>query len=106
MARAGDYGLRVEEDAIPVQPVIRRTAEVFKFDPFCAISEGTLIAIVDPKDSDKVVKELIKNGISGAVVGEVVDKEKGHAIVKDGKERVLEHPKVDPYWVLAAEFSK
>jgi len=106
MARAGNYGLRVDENAIPIQPVIKKTAELFKFDPFCAISEGTLIAIVDTKDADKLVSEFNKKGILSAVVGEVVGKEKGHAIIKDGKERILEHPKVDPYWILAAELAK
>ena len=40
MARAGGYGLRVQEDAIPVQPVIRRTAELFRFDPFAGDQRG------------------------------------------------------------------
>ena len=105
MACAGEYGLRVEEELIPIQPVIKKTAELFKFDPFCAISEGTLIAIVDKKDSDALVTDFKKNGILSAVVGEVMPKKDGIVIVKGGKERILEHPKVDPYWTLAAKFS-
>ncbi len=106
MARAGNYGLAIEEDLIPIQPVIKKTAELFKFDPFCAISEGTLIAMVDKRKADSVVKALNKKGILSQVVGEVVPKSKGLKITKNGKERTLEYPKVDPYWVLAAEFSK
>jgi len=34
MARAGGYGLRVEKELIPIQPVIKRSAELFKFDPY------------------------------------------------------------------------
>jgi len=55
MARAGAYGLRIDQDAIPVQPIIKRTAELFNFDPFCAISEGTLLAIVDKNEADQLV---------------------------------------------------
>lgn len=106
MARAGHYGLRVNKDLIPIQPVVKKTADLFKFDPFCAISEGTLIAIVDKKDSDGLVAAFKRNGIVSAVAGEVVPDKEGQKIIKDGTERILKHPEADPYWTLAAEFSK
>jgi len=106
MARAGEYGLRIEEDLIPMQPVIKKTAELFNFDPFCAISEGTLIAMVDKKDAGKLVDAFKKNGILSAVVGEVVSKKDGLNIIKSGKTRELTHPKVDPYWAIAAKLSE
>ena len=106
MARAGDYGLRIEQDAIPVQPMIKRTAELFSFDPFCAISEGTLLAIVDKGEADRLVAVFGNNGILSGVAGEVTAKEQGIKIVSGGRERTLEHPKVDPYWTLVEELSK
>ncbi|OGD13328.1 MAG: hypothetical protein A2W20_03045 [Candidatus Aminicenantes bacterium RBG_16_66_30] len=106
MARAGGYGLRIEEEAIPVLPVIRRTAELFKFDPFAAISEGTLIAMADERDADGLIRALGDEGIPAATVGEVVSAAEGLKIMGRSGERPLEHPTVDPYWVLAAEFSK
>ena len=106
MARAGGYGLRIEEEAIPVQPVIRKTAELFRFDPFSAISEGTLIAMVDRKDAGGLIGALKDEGIPAAVAGEVVAPGEGMKIIGREGERALEHPKVDPYWTLAAEFSK
>ena len=106
MARAGGYGLRVEEEAIPVQPVIRKTADLFGFDAFSAISEGTLIAMVERKDTDGLIGALKDQGIPAAVAGEVVAAEEGLKIIGRAGERILEYPKVDPYWILAAEFSK
>lgn len=106
MARAGDYGLLIEEELIPIQPVIKKTAELFKFDPFCAISEGTLIIIIDKKEAVELVDAFNKKGILSSIVGEVVPKKNGLKIKSGGKERELEHPKVDPYWILAAELSK
>jgi hydrogenase maturation factor len=106
MARAGDYGLRVEEDLIPIQPVIKRTAELFDFDPFCAISEGTLIITVDKKEAEGLVDAFGKRNILSCIAGEVVPKQKGLKIVSGGKERDLEHPKVDPYWIIADKLSK
>jgi len=106
MARAGGYGLRIEEEAIPVLPVIRRTAELFKFDPFAAISEGTLIAMADERDADGLIRALGDEGIPAATVGEVVSAAEGLKIIGPSGERTLVHPEVDPYWILAAEFSK
>ena len=105
MAKAGNYGMRIEEDLIPMQPVIKRTAELFNFDPFCAISEGTLLAIVDKDDAAKLVDGFDSKGILSRVIGEVVHENRGIKVIKEGKERVLEHPKVDPYWKLAADLS-
>ena len=105
MARAGSWGLRIDEDLIPVQPVIRQTADLFEFDPFSAISEGTLLVIVDKKEADSLVKAFRAEGILSGVAGEVVSAEEGLKIVSGGAERTLEHPKVDPYWILAARFS-
>ena len=105
MARAGDYGLMIEKDQIPIQPVIKRTSELFKFDPFCAISEGTLLLMVDQKESVKLVEAFKKNGILSSIAGEVVPNKQGINVRAEGKIRKLEHPKVDPYWILAAELS-
>jgi hydrogenase maturation factor len=106
MARAGNYGLRIEQGLTPVQPVIKRTAELFKFDPFCAISEGTLLAIVDKNEADQLVAAFNKNGILSGIAGEVTAEGQGIRIISGGEERTLEHPKVDPYWSLVAELSK
>ncbi|MBM3298032.1 MAG: hypothetical protein FJY83_10610 [Candidatus Aminicenantes bacterium] len=105
MARAGRYGLRVREDLIPVQPVIRRTAELFKFDPFTAISEGTLIALVDKREADRLVAAFKRKGIPAAECGEVVPGKEGCRILGPGGERPLTHPVEDPYWRLAAAFA-
>ena len=106
MAIAGNYGLVIEEDLIPIQSVVKKTAELFNFDPFSAISEGTLLAMVDKKEADKVVNALNKNGIPARAVGEVVDKSRGLKIIKRGRARPLKHPKTDPYWLLVEKLSK
>lgn len=106
MARAGRYGFRVEQELIPIQPVIKRTAELFDFDPFCAISEGTLLAVVDRREAGKLVGAFDRAGIMSAIVGEVTAARQGLKIVGRGRERELVHPKVDPYWQLVEKFSK
>jgi len=106
MARAGGYGLRVERDLIPVQPVVKRTAEIFDFDPFCSISEGTLIVAVDGRDAGELVAALAAEGISSACCGEIVPEKEGVKVIRGGGATELKHPVVDPYWKLAAELSQ
>jgi len=106
MARAGGYGLRIEQDRIPVQPVIKKTAELFKFDPFISISEGTLLAIVARQEAGQLISAFRRAGILSEAVGEVTTKEAGIKIVSGGRARTLEHPKVDPYWTLADQLSR
>ena len=106
MAQAGGYGLRVEQDRIPIQSVVRKTAELFDFDPFCSISEGTLIAMVDGRETDALQGALEAKGIVSAICGQVVPKKEGLKLLHKGGTTVLEHPKTDPYWALAAELAK
>ncbi|MCX5754370.1 MAG: AIR synthase family protein [Candidatus Krumholzibacteria bacterium] len=105
MARAGAYGLRIEHDLIPVQPVVQRTAEIFGFDPFCAISEGTLLVAVDGRDADELVAALAAEGISSANCGEIVPEKEGLRVIRGGVATELKHPVTDPYWKLAAELA-
>lgn len=103
MARAGDYGMHVEKDLIVTQDVIMKTCEHFKIDPYIAISEGTLIAIVDPNEADLLVGEFKWKGIVSSVVGEVTDKANGVEILEKGVSSKLTHPRVDPFWSVFEE---
>jgi len=52
----------------------------------------------------------LRNIMSGPnlaeTVQEVIPKDKGIKIMRNGKEENLEHPKVDPYWILAKKLSE
>lgn len=106
MATAGGYGLRIEQQSIPVQPVIRRTADLFGFDLFSAISEGTLLLMIDQSEATPLLKEFDGHGITAAVIGEVRPSEDGLTIVDGGTERPLVHPRIDPYWGLADRLAR
>ncbi len=106
MASAGGYGLRIDKESIPIQSVIRRTADLFGFDPFCAISEGSLLLIIDPAEAPLLLKEFEGNGITAAVIGEVRPAAEGLKIIAGCAERTLEHPRVDPYWGLADRLAR
>jgi len=106
MARAGQYGIKVEQDLIVTQEVIIKTCEHFQIDPFSTISEGTLIAMVDSKEAGELVSAFTKNNILSSIVGEVTGKEDGLKITKGNRTFDLEHPKTDPYWAIMEKLLK
>ena len=106
MARAGNYGIRVNKDLIVKQDVIMKTCQHFKIDPYAAISEGTLIAIVDPGQADELVDEFERNSILSSIVGEVTDKADGLTIIEKGQTSELNHPGADPYWIVVERLAK
>jgi len=105
MARAGQYGIKVEQDLIVTQEVIVKTCKHFEIDPYSTISEGTLIAIVDPKETEGLVSEFTKNNILSSIVGEVTREKNGLKITEGGRTFDLKHPKTDPYWAIMEKLS-
>ena len=99
IARAADVGLSIERDRIPIMPGVEAAAEFFDFDPWAAISEGTLLMTVDPSGVDDVLDALEDEDIPAAEIGEVVE---GSGVTVD--ETPIEHPETDPFWSTFDEF--
>ncbi len=104
VAAVSRAGMRISLDDMVVQDVIKKTCECFCIDPYSAISEGTLIATARPEKALDVVHALGAHGIPASIVGEVVPPEEGISIAAGGRERKLEHPRVDPFWVRFEEY--
>jgi hydrogenase expression/formation protein HypE len=99
MARAAGAGIELDTDAVPVQPGVEATCEFFGIDPWISISEGTLLATVEPDGVDDVLGALDDEGIPAAEVGKVTD---GDGLVVDGEP--TEHPGADPFWAAFEEY--
>ncbi|MGQ9560531.1 MAG: AIR synthase family protein [Candidatus Oleimicrobiaceae bacterium] len=104
MAVAGNYGLRVHKERIVVQEIVHQTCAVFDIDPYKAISEGTLIAVVRKEKADQIVAALQEAGIVSSIVGEVVPAEEGLILFDHGVAFPLQHPRVDPFWTRFQEY--
>jgi hydrogenase maturation factor len=98
VAAASGVGMRVELDAVPVRPEVRAVCDHVGIDPYSSISEGTLIATVRSQHADGFLAALAEEGIEAAVVGRVIEPEKGTVLVAGGEDRPLEHPGLDPFW--------
>ncbi|HZS94598.1 MAG TPA: AIR synthase family protein [Chloroflexota bacterium] len=98
MADASNTGLMIDAGAIIVQPAVRAVCERFGIDPYVASSEGTLLLTCVPGRVLEVLGRLEDAGIPATTVGEVVPREHGLHVVRDGREEVLTEPEADPFW--------
>jgi len=98
IAQAADLGVRVVKEKIVVEECVREICQYFDIDPYAAISEGTLIIGCREYKAEEVIEALSRKGIAASVVGELINQCHGMILVEGGKERKLEHPRVDPFW--------
>jgi len=106
IAQASCTGMRIEHERIPLRDDVRKICELFNMDPYSSISEGTLLLTCRPHKANAVLETLADKGIRAAVVGEIVPAEHGIVVVRDGVERPLQHPRVDPFWDAFARASQ
>ncbi len=98
VAKASRVGMRIEKDKIIVLDEVEKICSKFGMDPYSSISEGTLIITCRESKVDTLLRRLGKKQIPASVVGEVIPESKGIILAEGGKERSLEHPRVDPFW--------
>lgn len=97
-AQAAGLGVRVEKEAIVVEPCISEICSYFGIDPYASISEGTLILACKEHKAQAIVNALTRKGIKSSIVGELTSPDKGMVLVENGKGKKLKHPIVDPFW--------
>jgi len=98
IAKTADKGLKIYKEKIPVHPNVEQVCDFFKIDPYCSISEGTLLICSRYSESEKIIKKLKEKSIESAIIGKIRNKDYGIKLVENGQEKVLEHPHVDPFW--------
>lgn len=98
VAQASGIGMRIEKNKIPVLDEVRKVCELFRIDPFSAISEGTLIITCKGEKTGAVLERLREKGITAAAVGVTLPRGEKISLVEGGKEHLLDHPGVDPFW--------
>jgi len=99
VAQAAGLGTRIEKEKIVIADGVPEICKMFGIeDPYAAISEGTLIVTCRPNRAEAVVVALESKGIRSSVVGELTPPDKGMVLVEGGRERLLVHPIVDPFW--------
>jgi hydrogenase maturation factor len=98
VAQASDVGMAIDKEAIPLREDVAKLCALFGIDPFPSISEGTLILTCCSHKIGSVLSAFQAAGIVAAHIGEVVPASEGVRLCENGAWRVLEHPRVDPFW--------
>jgi len=100
MADASGLGIHVDLDAAPVPKDIEALAAALGFDPWRAISEGTLLAAVEPSAEPAVLAAWRSAGIDGWHLGTFDAHAKRSTIRSSGITEMLTEPGTDPFWPL------
>jgi hydrogenase expression/formation protein HypE len=94
LAQQSKVSIRIEEVKIPVREEVLAACEMLGFDPLYVANEGKMIAIVPPRDADKVLKAMRKNkyGKDAAIIGEVGAEKPGRVVMKTvlGSSRIVD----------------
>lgn len=79
LARAANVGVLLEEERLPVRPVVLGACDLLGIDPLYVANEGRLVAIVPADEADAAVAAMREHTVAaGAVViGEVVEQPPG-----------------------------
>jgi len=95
-------GLQIEVKLEPsmVPEDIAALARALDFDPWLAISEGTLLAAVQPESVAAVRSTWKKIGIPSYVIGRFDAPLSESRILRDGQSFPLPEPQEDPFWRL------
>jgi hydrogenase maturation factor len=89
VASAADAGVLVEEEKIPVLAECRALCGHFGLDPLGLIASGSLLVMVDPEDTAKVLRSLAEAGVRAERIGKITRKEEGVKILRGGRIRDL-----------------
>lgn len=91
-----DFGIRLEEDEIPVSEETSAACEILGFDPLFMANEGKVILIANSEQADKLLSALKEHplGRESRIIGEVVAENPGKVTMRTGigGERIIEMP--------------
>lgn len=100
MSASSGLPLHADLDAVPVPEDITAVSRALDFDPWAAISEGTLLLAVSPDSEKKVMQSLNQAGIDCWKLGSFLQEGKLSGIRRSGRELKLVEPEADPFWEL------
>jgi hydrogenase expression/formation protein HypE len=84
VATSAGVGVQVNEDAIPVSPVVRGASELLGIDPMYVACEGRLVAVVAPDQAAVALAALRAHplGAQAAIIGEVTAEPPGAVLLR------------------------
>jgi hydrogenase expression/formation protein HypE len=94
IAGQSGVGIRIVEDAIPIQSAVAGLCELLGYDPLYLANEGKLIAFVSPDTADEVLDAMKRHplGRHSVCIGEVVDSHPAMVVLQTriGGQRIVD----------------
>ena len=94
VAKACDVGLIVDEEKIIILPESEALCNEFGLDPMGTIASGALIIVCNHRNTQRVVRTLVKNRIYATAIGKITEKKYGVKIKK--RDDILYNLKIFP----------
>jgi hydrogenase expression/formation protein HypE len=96
IAAASRCGIKIDEESVPVNPIVRSACEFFGLDPLLVANEGKLIVIVPAAMVDRLLATMRAHprGEQSAIIGHVIE-DSNHLVVARtalGANRVIPMP--------------
>jgi hydrogenase maturation factor len=99
MADASNLGVKVFEEAIPVQPETAEICSHFQIDPLQLIGSGALLISAEAKSASDIVRNLKLQRIQASIIGEFLENVDQRALIrKNGETEALPRPLSDSLW--------
>lgn len=85
-AQDANVGMTVDEEAVPVNSVVRGACEILGIDPMYVANEGKVVAVVGPDSADAALAALqaTPGGEHAAIIGNVQEQPEGMVLVRTG----------------------
>ena len=99
IADASNVGVKVFEEAIPVQPETAQICSYFQIDPLQLIGSGALLISAEVKSASETVRNLKLERIQASVIGKFTENTDQRVLIqKDGGTKALPRPLSDHLW--------
>ncbi len=95
LSQAGDKGMRIHRNALPVYPLTARICDLLGIDPLGLIGSGSLLICCRPQAVSQLTAALDSQSIMVTDIGEVVDAPPGIVAWHNGAPAAWPHFEVD-----------
>ncbi len=96
IAQQSKVGIRIIEQAIPIEQAVQSACEMLGLDPLYVANEGKMVAVVAAPDAEIILNQFHKNkyGTKAKIIGQVVAEHPGRVVMKTplGTSRILDMP--------------
>ena len=94
IARQSDVAIALDENALPVTPVVASACEILGLDPLYIANEGKVLVICSKEDTPRILETMRKNKYGGdsRVIGSVIAQPKGKVFLRTaiGGQRMID----------------